>query len=60
MAATDSLTKQATGYVVESTSYLYKLNWNDSIEAVFYQNYWIDESNFDQKKKAFDTTIYLR
>lgn len=57
MAATDSLTKQATGYVVESTSYLYKLNWNDSIEAVFYQNYWIDESNFDQKKKeAFDTT----
>jgi hypothetical protein len=57
LAAADSVAKQATGYAVTSTSYLYKLNWNDSIEAVFYQNYWIDDSNFDATKKAaFDTT----
>lgn len=57
LAAADSAAKQATGYAVTSTSYLYKLNWNDSIEAVFYQNYWIDDSNFDATKKAaFDTT----
>lgn len=46
---------QAKGYVVQTTSYLYKLVWNDSIEAVFYQNYWIDDNSFDQAKKdAFD------
>lgn len=46
---------QAKGYVVQTTSYLYKLKWNDSIEAVFYNDYWIDESSFDAKKKeAFD------
>jgi hypothetical protein len=47
----------AKGYVVQTTSYLYRLKWNDSVAAVFYQSYWIDEKSFDQKKKeAFDTT----
>lgn len=56
-AATDSVAKQITGYAVQTTSHLYKLAWNDSIEAVFYQNYWIDDSSFDPAKKAaFDTT----
>lgn len=55
--ATDSIAKQITGYAVQTTSYLYKLTWNDSIEAVFYQNYWIDDNSFDPvKKAAFDTT----
>jgi hypothetical protein len=50
-------TVAAKGYVVQTTSYLYKLKWNDSIAAVFYQCYWTDESSFDPKKKeAFDTT----
>lgn len=50
-------TVAAKGYVVQTTSYLYKLRWNDSIAAVFYQDYWVDANNFDQKKKeAFDTT----
>lgn len=45
------------GYVVQTTSYLYKLVWNDSVAAVFYQDYWIDDNSFDPKKKeAFDTT----
>jgi hypothetical protein len=47
----------AKGYVVLSTSYLYQLNWNDSVAAVFYQNYWMDDNSYDPKKKeAFDTT----
>ncbi|MBK8366648.1 MAG: hypothetical protein IPL10_04285 [Bacteroidetes bacterium] len=55
--ATDSIAKQITGYAVQTTSHLYKLVWNDSIEAVFYQNYWIDDNSFDPAKKAaFDTT----
>ncbi len=50
-------TVAAKGYVVQSTSYLYQLIWNDSVAAVFYQNYWIDIKSFDQKKKeGFDTT----
>jgi len=45
------------GYVIVTTSYLYKLVWNDSIEAVFYEEYWIDEDNFDENKKAaFDNS----
>ena len=56
-AASDSVAKQITGYAVQTTSHLYKLAWNDSIEAVFYQNYWTDDSSFDPAKKAaFDTT----
>lgn len=47
----------AKGWVVQSTSYLYKLNWNDSVAAVFYQDLWVDSSNPDPAKKAaFDQT----
>ena len=50
-------TVAAKGYVVQTTSYLYQLKWNDSIAAVFYQSYWMDDKSFDAKKKeAFDTT----
>jgi hypothetical protein len=43
------------GYVVRTTSYLYRLVWNDSIAAVFYNDYWMTKDNFDQaKKEAFD------
>ena len=51
------VTIAAKGYVVQSTSYLYRLNWNDSIAAVFYNNYWMDEKSYDIKKKElFHTT----
>lgn len=47
----------AKGYVVQSTSYLYKLTWNDSIAAVFYKDYWMNPSEVNLvKKAAFDTT----
>lgn len=40
----------AEGYVVKTTSYLYQLEWNDSIAAVFYNDYWTSEGNFSQEK----------
>ncbi len=45
------------GYVVITTSYLYQLNWNDSIANLFYKNYWMNERTYDEKRKAaFDKT----
>jgi hypothetical protein len=45
------------GYVIKTTSYLYKLVWNDSISAVFYNEYWTDSLSFDPKRKAaFDAS----
>jgi hypothetical protein len=45
------------GYVIQANSYLYKLSWNDSIAALFYQNYWADSLNHSPEKvAAFDTT----
>jgi hypothetical protein len=45
------------GYSVWTTSYLYKLAWNDSIQAVFFNDLWIDRTNPDlSKKEAFDNT----
>lgn len=47
----------SVGYSVYATSYLYKLNWNDSVAAVFYNDYYFDKSSPDAKKKeAFDNT----
>lgn len=49
--------KAKEGYSVWTTAYLYKLKWNDSIAAVFYNDLWMDKSNIDPKKKeAFDNT----
>ncbi|PKP36528.1 MAG: hypothetical protein CVT98_07645, partial [Bacteroidetes bacterium HGW-Bacteroidetes-15] len=45
------------GYVIQASSYLYKLSWNDSIASVFYENYWIDSTyNSPEKKLAFENT----
>jgi len=40
------------GYIIKTTSYLYKLDWNDSIAAVFYNNLWVDQNNLDPAKIA--------
>lgn len=57
-AAKDAAYKKATeGYIVQCTSYLYQLVWNDSVEAVFYNDLWMDDSKIDAKKKeAFDNS----
>src|SRR5690606_27112257 len=45
------------GYIIKTTSYLYKLEWNDSVAAVFYNNMWVDKNNLDPEKiKAFENT----
>jgi hypothetical protein len=54
-AADEAYEKAKEGYSVWTTSFLYKLVWNDSTEAVFYNDLWMDKKNPDPKKKeAFD------
>jgi hypothetical protein len=49
------------GYVIQTSTYLYKLSWNDSISNIFYQNYWMDASNNSpERKSAFDTTSLFK
>lgn len=49
--------KTSEGYSVWTTSYLYKLKWNDSIQAVFYKDLWMDKNIIDEAKKlAFDNS----
>jgi hypothetical protein len=56
-AADEVYEKTKEGYSIWATSFLYKLVWNDSIEAVFYNDLWIDKSKIDvAKKEAFDNT----
>lgn len=38
------------GYWVKTTSYLYRLVWDEETAAIFYQNYWTDDKNFDPAK----------
>jgi hypothetical protein len=50
-------TTMGKGYFVKTTAYLYKLKWNEEIASRFYNEMWIDESNYDpSKKEAFDNT----
>lgn len=47
------------GYSVWTTSFLYKLKWDDVTSNTFYQDYWLSdakEPNAGAKKKNFDTT----
>ncbi|MBN1252440.1 MAG: hypothetical protein JXR51_11765 [Bacteroidales bacterium] len=55
--ASAAVTVAGKGYVIKTTSYLYRLAWNDSIAAVFYNEYWMDENSIEQSKKtAFDNS----
>ncbi|RPH28267.1 MAG: hypothetical protein EHM93_18925 [Bacteroidales bacterium] len=49
--------KAREGYSVWTTSYLYKLQWNDSISSIFYNDYWMDKNSIDPaKKEKFDNS----
>lgn len=51
----------AKGYVIQASSYLYKLRWNDSIASVFYEKYWMDSTyNSPELKFAFDTVTLFK
>ncbi|TKC12829.1 hypothetical protein FA048_04220 [Pedobacter polaris] len=43
--------KTKEGYSVWTTSYLYRLKWNDTTSAIFYDKYWMDKTSKDLKKK---------
>ena len=52
---TSGVLDQIKGFRVTVTSYLYRLDWNDEIASTLYQDYYVDQSNFDIKKKeSFD------
>lgn len=52
-----AVTIAGKGYVVKTTSYLYQLNWNDSIASVFYNDYWVDKNSPDESRiKAFENS----
>jgi hypothetical protein len=55
--ADELLTTFGKGYVIRTFSYLYRLDWNDSVAAVFYEEYWMDKDNLDAARKAaFDNS----
>lgn len=57
IAAEQVYKKAREGYSVWTTSYLYKLQWNDSISSIFYNDYWMDKNSIDPaKKEKFDNT----
>ena len=57
VAAEQVYKKAREGYSVWTTSYLYKLQWNDSISSIFYSDYWMDKNSIDPaRKEKFDNT----
>ena len=48
--AETAATVAGKGYVVKTTSYLYRLVWDEEAAAIFYNNYWTDKNNPDPAK----------
>jgi hypothetical protein len=45
------------GYIIKTSAYLYKLVWNEEVAAIFYNDFWTDDSSIDAEKvKAFNET----
>src|SRR5690606_38587175 len=43
------------GYMIKTTSYLYRLVWDEETAAIFYQDYWTDSnSHSSEKVEAFN------
>lgn len=54
LAAT-GVTVAGKGYVVKTTAHLYRLDWNEEVAAIFYNDLWADDKSITaEKKKAFD------
>ena len=50
-----ALTKD--GYTALAVAYLYQLEWDEETAAIFYQDYWVSEANWDKNRvAAFDTS----
>lgn len=53
--ASAGLTVAGKGYVIKTVAHLYKLDWNDEVAAIFYNDYWADKTTITKEKKnAFD------
>lgn len=49
------------GYFVKTTSYLYRLVWDDNIANKFYEEYWNDaENHSDSRVAAFDKAQFFK
>ncbi|MBU1012588.1 MAG: hypothetical protein KKG99_06260 [Bacteroidetes bacterium] len=57
---TEAKNRTSNGFMADVTGYLYKLDFNDSVAAVFFQDYWIGENdpNRESKIKAFESTSF--
>ena len=56
--ATQTLGK---GYFVRTTSYLYRLVWDEETANTFYQDYWIQQGDSNpEKKKKFDNSSLFK
>ncbi|MDE7149032.1 MAG: hypothetical protein K2O01_01275 [Bacteroidales bacterium] len=53
-----AISNSIAGFTVKVTSYLYRLRWNDSIAAVFYNDFWCDTNyapeEIARRKALFD------
>ena len=55
--AKNAYEKARQGYSIWTTAYLYQMQWNDSIEATFYMDMWMDSTSMDSTKKTmFDNS----
>lgn len=59
---TEGKTAGSGAYSGFGRAYLYKLEWNDSISANFYENLWISEGDNESvkstKKQKFDSAVF--
>lgn len=55
-----SISNKVAGFKVIVTSYLYRLNWNDSIASIFYSKYYTENGEKDLKMvEAFNAENHL-
>jgi len=61
-AATGAIADSFTGFNVKTHSYLYELEWNDSIAAIFYRYHYTGKPNAEKMQTFMDdqTTFRLR
>lgn len=56
-ATADAADILAKGYVIKTTSYLYRLVWNEEAASRFFGEFWVTKENYDQNRvAAFDET----
>lgn len=49
------VTVAGKGYVVKTTAHLYRLDWNEEVASIFYNDYWTEDGKISPEKvKAFN------